>query len=435
MEGIFMMSQDDLLLIKNVMGELFIEHGIISTDATPQTERSEMVKYHVHKRNSDGRFCGTIRDENEKRRFFYGKSENEVIQKIKDFEIIQKTTRPSDPKIKTLNDFIYYWFKNYYFNSVGDTTYDRMESTFISQIKSHKIGQIELHLVTTDDLQTFINEKVSSGLSISSLDKIIQILRASLDQAFKSSHILRNPITGVYYSKMRIRKEKERKTLENEEDEELQVRTYSDNELIILKKCIHESWLKHKYYLYSPAIIFQLKTLLRAGELLGLKWSDIDFNNKVIYIKRGIVNVKERDVNGNYTGHKIRRLNPPKTKAGKRVIPLCADAIDALLELKNRYEIMGIKSKYVVCTLTGTCVSQRNYNRLIETICTRANIMYRSSHKFRITGITALVNNKDMPVTRTKEVAGHTNTRTTLGYVQSVLNDYDDVTRNAFQNI
>jgi hypothetical protein len=77
MEGIFMMSQDDLLLIKNVMGELFIEHGIISTDATPQTERSEMVKYHVHKRNSDGRFCGTIRDENEKRRFFYGKSEND----------------------------------------------------------------------------------------------------------------------------------------------------------------------------------------------------------------------------------------------------------------------------------------------------------------------------------------------------------------------
>lgn len=417
----------DLIIAANTIS------GIMNTSAMSQPEGRLMNKKVTQR--SDGRYMAKIKDRDNKYKYFYGNTELEVLNKIKEFEHKQKTEDEASSEVQTLNDYLEYWLKKYYYENVGDTTYDRQESVFLCQIKPHKIGGLKLYLVTTDDIQSFINEKITAQYSSSHLDKIVQVLRGAFEQAKASNYISINPMLGIKYSKKKLNRDKKRKELENAELGISKSKVFTNDEIAKIKKCIEEAWSKYKYYLYSPAIIFQLKTIERVGELLGLTWADIDFEKRNVVIKKGVVRVKERDENLNYTGKKQSRINPPKTEAGNRTIELCQDAIDALLELKRRYAQLGIDSKYVVCTLNGTHESERNYNRTIEAVCRRAKVDYKSSHTLRSTGITSLVNNKDIPYTEVQGIAGHENIRTTMGYVKKVNNSLEEINRNALQKI
>ena len=68
-----------------------------------------------------------------------------------------------------------------------------------------------------------------------------------------------------------------------------------------------------------------LTTGLRRGELLGLRWTDVDFQHGVLKIQRAISRQ-----NG-----KIAEA-PLKTKNAYRTLPLSADAIDVLKAQKNK---------------------------------------------------------------------------------------------------
>ncbi|MDO5127890.1 MAG: site-specific integrase [Eubacteriales bacterium] len=72
---------------------------------------------------------------------------------------------------------------------------------------------------------------------------------------------------------------------------------------------------------------FLLQTGLRTGEMIGLKWSDIDFNSGIISISRSM----------EYR-HSVKkwRIGPTKSKSGVREIPMTAECKRILLDQKRK---------------------------------------------------------------------------------------------------
>jgi integrase len=79
------------------------------------------------------------------------------------------------------------------------------------------------------------------------------------------------------------------------------------DELVRLLSVIHEP--------FRTAVFLDGSSGLRVGELLGLKWEDVDFKGNVIHIRRSIVKQK---------------IGPPKTEASQKPIPLNAALAKAL---------------------------------------------------------------------------------------------------------
>ena len=85
-----------------------------------------------------------------------------------------------------------------------------------------------------------------------------------------------------------------------------------------------------EHYRYYNPFCLALETGMRIGEILGLKWSDIDFSNQVIYVRRTLVYVKCTDENNPKYGKKINTFHEPKTEKEKRKIPMTLRAYQIL---------------------------------------------------------------------------------------------------------
>ena len=78
---------------------------------------------------------------------------------------------------------------------------------------------------------------------------------------------------------------------------------------------------------YENQYRFILQTGLRTGELVGLRWSDVDFENRTISINRSM---EYRHSVGEW------RVGEPKSKSGYRTIPLTEEALNILLNQKEK---------------------------------------------------------------------------------------------------
>ena len=94
-----------------------------------------------------------------------------------------------------------------------------------------------------------------------------------------------------------------------------------------------------QYYHWFPIFTVMVGTGMRVGEVTGLRWEDIDLNAGMIDVNHTLAYYKHRDENGCYFS-----IHSPKTRAGRRQIPMTEDVKNAFLleekkqEWKNRQE-------------------------------------------------------------------------------------------------
>ena len=209
---------------------------------------------------------------------FYGKDKKEVTKKLKDFKNEIKNLPPTQIKKISFQEYILYWLHTYKYTSLKPSSYDRLEST----IKNHiipELGHLQLATITIDDIQTLINE-TSKNKSYSSVKKIYDAINACLNHAVIHGDIYKNPSMGVIMP--------QQKNFETKE-----IRILTENELLWFKDEVYRKYLNGRYVYNCPdAYILILNTGLRIGEALGLKWEDIDFDNKTMFIRRNIIMVK-----------------------------------------------------------------------------------------------------------------------------------------------
>ncbi len=135
---------------------------------------------------------GLDSDGKRKIKAFYGKTEREVKNKLKeykkeliknDFVEVQKTT---------VKEYMENWLVNVKRGELKPSSYDRLEQTCNYQIFPH-IGYMQIHNLTSADIQNLINVLSDKGYSYSSIKKAYNAINSCFTLAYNRGEIRRNP--------------------------------------------------------------------------------------------------------------------------------------------------------------------------------------------------------------------------------------------------
>ena len=144
-----------------------------------------------------------------------------------------------------------------------------------------------------------------------------------------------------------------------------------------------------RIYQQSAAYILMLNTGLRTGEVLGLLNSDIDLENKVIHLQRGVKEIAKRDGAEAQLGREVK-IGKLKSASCRRDVPLNNMAIEMIKELRNEF-YFGEDSP-LVCDENGDFTRPVNFRKRYYRILEAAEIEKKDLHSLRHTFATNLVN-------------------------------------------
>jgi integrase len=185
-------------------------------------------------------------------------------------------------------------------NSVRPKTIDQYKKIVRLHINPD-LGMIKMKDLSPRHIQGLYSKKLESGMSPRTVVLIHAVLRRALDQALKSGMIGTNPGLAVIRPKF---KRKEMKTL-------------SDSQVRTLLSYVEGGRFEVLFWL-------AVTTGLRQGELLGLKWSDVDWTGRKLGIQRQLQRLRGGLV-----------FSEPKSAAGRRVIALGVGTIEKLRKHQN----------------------------------------------------------------------------------------------------
>ncbi len=283
---------------------------------------------------------------------------------IIDFDSINYNYREESCSESDFKTHLSDWLYHEKYGTIRDSTFDRTECIFKYQILP-ALNELEhkgLYQIDKNDIKTIMNYNLCKGYSYSTLLKVYRFL----SEFFKYKYLVTNEVSTnptlqvkmfkkeFVLAKQEALKEKrlqlgnkllDNKTLSKEElelvnsklkfSDKTAMRVLSDEEIERLKYTAYKKHNSGKFKLKQASFfIFMLNTGLRAGEASGLKYSDFDFSNMTLNIKRSISSVKSRDY-GNGIGPKRNTvIGQTKTKGSNAVISVSKTAIEIIKQLR-----------------------------------------------------------------------------------------------------
>lgn len=168
---------------------------------------------------------------------------------------------------------------------------------------------------------------------------------------------------------------------------------------------------------YENQFRFVLQTGLRTGEMVGLRWEDIDFQKRTLKIQR---TMEYRYSVGEW------RIGEPKSKSGYRTIPLTDEAIRILTAQKEKNKrIESIASEWkdqIFLCRKGQPVKNSTYDTALFKLCAKAGIDKFSMHVLRHTFATRCIEAGMMPKTL-QMILGHSNISITMNLYVHVIEE------------
>lgn len=366
----------------------------------------------IYKR-SNGKWCAAItsginpKTGKPKREFFYGKTRQEVAEKLnKALNNLNQGTYVK-PSSTALGDWLDTWLEQYKKSSIRPATYEIYDYLIKSHIKP-QIGHIALKDLRTDHLQQLYNEKFKSGrtdgsggLSAGSIKRMHNLLHGSLRQAMQNDLVIRNVSEATTLPKQ----------------EKKQIRILSVDEHSEFMKALSEERLKALFML-------ELGTGARQGELLAIRWQDINLDEGIMQIKRSLRRVK---VDGLGSTKTKLIFQVPKTEAGKRIIPLPDQIVAELREHSDRQTIekqiageLYEDNELAFCTELGMPIDPRNLRKIFYRVSKKAGVSGVTFHALRHSYATRLLEANEHPKV-VQEILGHSDITMTLNTYSHVM--------------
>ena len=369
------------------------------------------------KQRTDGRYEGRLTNDGV-RKSFYGKTKTEVKNKAKEY-LTKVENGYKEPKKIILNDYIEYWLKTYKWNKIEPSSYTRLYRVHDCQIRNSAIGNKNIGNIETKDIQKLIDDHANppnkniKPLAMSGLKRILQLLRPCFNKAIEEEIIYKNPCDNVILPKVSC--------IQTETKVQFSL---TPQELELFQKAALSKYKTTDEYCSRDAFILLLivNLGLRVGEVLALKWDDVDFEKKIIHINKTVQsNIKNFDkLHGdNATYNRIKKST--KTSAGVRTLQLNDTVIWYLNELMLYDKRNNINSKSIGCTNVGTMNCSRNLQRSLDRLVKRSGITrHVTLHTLRHTfGSTLLRNGVNIEVV--SKLMGHANITITYNkYIHSI---------------
>lgn len=291
-----------------------------------------------------------------------------------------------EPKGTTVSEWIDTWLNDYKKMDLRQTTFESYAYIIRLHIKP-EIGAMKLQDLRPEHLQKLYKEKKESNLSSRTVRYIHSIMHAALKQAVKNRLLFGNPTEATNPPKI--------------EQREITAMTVEQ-----MNAFLHE--LDNTNYKRTKRIVPAFKVLLgtglRRGELLGLRWRNIDFQKNTIDIEQGLVALE---------GSK-KTYQDPKTDKSKNKIPM-SDFVFTVLQnhwLQMTFEGHAEPDKPVFCTRDGAPILPRNFNKSFEALRRRAGIADINLHALRHTFATRLIE-KGVQLKEIQELLRHSKISTT----------------------
>ena len=352
----------------------------------------------IYFRKSDEKWVGSITLENRKRRVFYGRTRKEVQEKLKvALREQQQGTLVTAPR-QTLAQFLTDWLENSQKQSVRPRTYERYEELVRLHI-APALGRYELQKLSAQHLQAFYAKKSEEGLSATTINHFHNVLHKALDTAVKWNLVARN-VCDLVSPPRRKRFEVHPLTLE-------QVRKL----LSVVDGHEMEALFK-----------LALATGLRRGELMGLKWQDINFDAGVLQVRRILSRVPTKMPGKGYVEAE------PKTQKSRRSVVIAPFALEALkkhqirqLEAKLKVGSAWQEHDYVFCTSIGTHLNPtRDMLDQFKALLLKAGLPDIRFHDVRHSAATLLLSVGVHPKV-VQEILGHSQISITMDVYSHVL--------------
>jgi integrase len=347
----------------------------------------------------------------------YAKTEAEAKRNLKELKKTAHEATPEQRKKHTVEKYILEWFPRYK-KGLKPASYDRQENSITHQILPF-LGQHQIHAVVPSDVKDLMNRlQYEEGYAYSTVKKAYDTLNECLRQAVEDGVLGKNPC-----KKGNKPKESDFINLEDEDD----VRVLSDAEMERFCREAPRTYSNGQpTYRLGYAFILILNTGIRVGEALALRTQgDIDLKKRLMKIDSNMSYVKQREAGGNGKKYGFVEVSP-KTRSGKRTLPLNDDALLAAQELLR----LNSNREFLLANSKGNLTPHHNLDRSFKRILRSAGIDEYGIHALRHTYATALFKQK-VDIKVISSLLGHADVRITYDtYVHLLEEQISDAATN-----
>jgi integrase len=357
----------------------------------------------------DGRWSADISLENGKRRTLYGKTRKEVADKLNTALQEQKQGILATGPQQTVANYLNYWLEEVHKVTLKVSTY----ALYRRHLDNHilpSLGHIQLRKLTADQVQAFCSQMSKNGLKSGTVRLVYTILDAALQDAVRWKRLTINVCETV---KLPRHTQREVQPLDQEQ----------------AKGLLHAA----RGSRLDCIIIVALTTGMRLGEILALRWNDIDLEVRVLQVRHTVDYIK---------GHGWVETEP-KTEHGRRSLLLPQVTVDALkahrtsqLEVRLKAGTRWKEQGLVFPNRDGGYFRRPRLYAIFKKLLQEANLPDMHFHDLRHSAATILLS-MGVPAKVVQEILGHGNISTTMniyGHVfpsmhRDAMDDMDDFFR------
>lgn len=337
-------------------------------------------------RRKDGRYVGaafvpTVGG-GRKRVAAYGRTRLEAAQKLNELLGGAQAGVPAPSKQVLVADYLDYWLENFVKPNKQPRTWEQYEMVSRLYLKP-ALGSRQMKSLSVPLLQEYFNGLLAQGCSVRKVQIVRTGLSAALTRAQREELLTRNTARLVELPQWR--------------PSEVEPWTADEARRFVQATAGHR---------LHAAFVMLVLYGLRRGEVLGLRWRDVDFDNSQLHIRQQLQRI----------GHDLT-AGPLKTRASQRDLPLLPMTMAVLQahlrqQLRARAELGGSWSgpgddtEFVFTTPLGTPVDPKNFVRSFKLLCDKNGIRPIKLHHIRHTAAT-LMKNRGVPLRDVQFVLGH----------------------------